>query len=50
MAKRVRTIILTLADGTTRAVTSKTVTENYVRNLIADLILPCPVTKWEVLA
>lgn len=50
MAKRVRYILLTLADGSQKMVQSKTCTENYVRNLIADLILPCPVTKWEVLA
>ena len=49
MAKSVRTIILTLANGETKAVLSKTCTENYVRNLIRDLILPYPVIKWEVI-
>lgn len=50
MAKSVRTIILTLSNGDTRAITSKTCTEKYIRSLIADLILPCHVVKWEVLA
>lgn len=48
MAKRVRYILLTLADGSQKMVQSKTCTEDYVRKLIADLRIS--VTKWEVLA
>lgn len=48
MAKRVRYILLTLADGSQKMVQSKTCTESYIRNLIADLRI-C-VVKWEVLA
>lgn len=47
MAKRVRLIVFTLADGTEKTVQSKTCSESYIRNLIADLRI-C-VVKWEVI-
>lgn len=51
MAKSMRNIRLTLANGDTTVVRVKTCTENYVRKLIADMIwLPAKVMRWEVLA
>lgn len=51
MAKRNRYVRLTLANGDTRVVdVGKTCTDRYIERFIADLILPYPVTKWEVLA
>ena len=47
MAKRVRIIVLTLADGSQKMVQSKTCTEDYVRKLANDLRIS--VTKWEVI-
>ena len=51
MAKRNRQIRLTLANGDTRVVESKTTTEDYMRKFIADIEwrLPAKVVKWEVL-
>lgn len=49
MAKQVRKIKLTLANGDTRVVESKTCTEGYVQRLIADLWLPAKVIGWVVL-
>ena len=50
MAKRVRYAVLTLANGETRMIQVKTTTAEYIRRVIADMILPCKVMRWEVLA
>ena len=47
MAKRNRYVRFTLTNGDTKVVQTKTCTERYIRNLIADLRIS--VTKWEVL-
>lgn len=47
MAKKVRYIILTLTDGSTKMVASKTTTETYIRKLIRDLRIS--VREWEVI-
>lgn len=47
MAKRVRYVVLFLTDGTEKVVRTKTVTENYIRRLIADLRIS--VREWEVI-
>lgn len=50
MARRVRGVILTLANGETRRIDVKTTTENYIRRVIADMIwLPAKVMRWEVI-
>ena len=41
-------VVLTLSNGEQRAIEVKTTTERYIRNIIADMILPASVTKWEV--
>lgn len=48
--KRIKSVVLTLANGETRMITVKTTTENYIRRVIADLLLPAKVVGWEVLA
>ena len=50
MAKRVRYAILTLANGETRMIQVKTTTAEYICRVIADMILPAKVMRWEVLA
>ena len=50
MAKRVRYAILTLANGETRMIQIKTTTAEYICRVIADMILPAKVMRWEVLA
>ena len=50
MAKRVHGVILTLANGDTRRIDVKTTTAEYIRRVIADLILPAKVMRYEVLA
>ena len=49
--KKIKYVVLTLANGETRMISTKTTAENYMRNLIADLspTLPADVTNWEVL-
>ena len=51
MAKQMRNVKLTMANGDTTVVQVKTTTEKYIRKLIADMIwLPAKVMMWEVLA
>ena len=51
MAKQMRNVELTLANGDTTIVQVKTTTERYIRKLIADMYwLPCRVMRWEVIA
>ena len=50
MARRVRYAILTLANGETRMIQVKTTTAEYICRVIADMILPAKVMRWEVLA
>ena len=50
MAKRVRYAVLTLANGETRMIQVKTTTAEYIRRVIADMILPAKVMGWEVIA
>lgn len=51
MAKQMRNVKLTMANGDTTVVQVKTTTEKYIRKLIADMIwLPAKVMRWEVLA
>ena len=45
---KTKLVILTLSNGEKRAIEVKTTTERYIRNVIADMILPASVTKWEV--
>ena len=47
MAKRNRYVRLTLSNGDTKVVQTKTCTEDYIRKLIADLRIS--VVKWEVI-
>lgn len=49
MAKRVRYCKLMLANGETRMIQVKTTTENYIRKVIADLMLPAKVVEWVVI-
>lgn len=49
MAKQVRNVRLDLANGDSRLIQVKTVTERYIRRVIADMILPAHVMRWEVL-
>jgi len=50
--KRIKYVVLTLENGETRMISTKTTAENYMRSLIADLspTLPAKVTGWEVIA
>ena len=49
MAKQVRKVRLDLANGESRLIQVKTVTERYILRVIADMILPAHVLRWEVL-
>ena len=49
MAKRVKGVVLVLANGDSIRMDVKTTTERYIRNLIKDLILPYPVRSWKVI-
>ena len=49
MAKSLKSVRLTLANGDTTVVTVKTATENYIRKLVADMYwLPAKVIRWAV--
>jgi len=51
MAKQMRNVMLTMANGDTTVVRVKTTTERYIRELIADMYwLPAKVMRWEVIA
>lgn len=51
MAKSMRNVELTLANGDTTVVTVKTTTEKYIRKLVADMYwLPAKVIRWAVIA
>lgn len=51
MAKQMRNVKLTMANGDTTIVRVKTTTERYLRRVIADMYwLPAKVMGWEVLA
>lgn len=50
MAKRMRNIRLDLANGDSVMIQSKTVTDRYILEIIADMTtLPAKVIGWEVL-
>lgn len=51
MAKTVKYVRLTMANGDTTVLSVKTVTENYIRRVIRDMYwLPAKVMRWEVIA
>ena len=49
MAKQIRYVRLTLANGETRLLQTKTTTASYIRKIIESLILPANVMKYEVI-
>jgi len=49
MAKRVKRVRLDMANGKSVVVQVKTTTEDFIEALIADLLLPAKVLRWEVL-
>ena len=49
MAKRLKYVRLTLANGETRVIQVKTATVEYIENVIADLIFPANVMRWELI-
>lgn len=49
MAKQMRNVRLELANGESRLIQTKTITERYIRKVIAELWLPAKVVGWVVL-
>ena len=49
MAKRMKYVRLYLANGETRLIRVKTATVNYIECVIADLVFPASVTRWELI-
>ena len=47
MAKKVRYVVLTLADGDTKVIRVKTTTEKFIERIIADMRIA--VRNWEVI-
>lgn len=49
MAKHIKYVRLTLANGETRLIQVKTTTVEYIESVIADLIFPANVMRWELI-
>lgn len=47
MARRIRLIRLNMSNGESTVIQVKTTTENYIRKVIADMILPAKVMTYE---